>query len=75
MHEFDAELARFTNYMYKHCLLSSRSVFPYYLYTEFIKMAGVPEQGILGLTEHLFTDFFRSKKNQEYHSRKEKQKT
>ena len=36
-------------------------------------MAGAPERGILGLTEYLFTDFFRPKKNQEYRSRKEKQ--
>ena len=44
------------------------------IYTEFMKMAGAPEQGILGLTEYLFTDFFHPK-NQEYRSRKEKQKT
>ena len=42
------------------------------IYTEFMKMAGAPEQGILGLTEYLFTDFFHLK-NQEYRSRKEKQ--
>ena len=45
------------------------------LYTEFIKMVGVPERGILGLTEYLFMDFFHPKKTQEYHSCKEKQKT
>ena len=30
-------------------------------YTEFIKMAGAPKRGILGLTEYLFTDFFLPK--------------
>ena len=43
-------------------------------YTEFIKMAGAPERGILGPTEYLFMDFFRLKENQEYRSLKEKQK-
>ena len=37
------------------------------VYTEF--MAGAPEWGILGLTEYLFTDFSRRKKNKEYRSR------
>ena len=37
-------------------------------------MVGTPEWGILGLTEYLFMNFFRPK-NQEYRSRKEKQKT
>ena len=45
------------------------------VYNEFIKMAGAPERGILGPTQYLFTDFFRPKVNQEYRSRKEKQKT
>ena len=45
------------------------------IYNEFIKMAGAPERGILGPTQYLFTDFFRPKVNQEYRSRKEKQKT
>ena len=40
------------------------------MYTKFITMAGTPERGILGLTEYVFTDFFRLKKNQEYRSRK-----
>ena len=45
------------------------------IYNEFIKMAGAPERGILGPTQYLFTDFSRPKVNQEYRSRKEKQKT
>ena len=33
-----------------------------YTYTKFIKMWGAQEQGILGLTEYLFMDFFRPRR-------------